>query len=165
MWQIREHFKEYSAQGRIAKFLLKSGLRVDDGEIECNGVSMSPLRIARELGVDRRTVNATVETIENSDELSTIFSNLKSTAFLKELVPKIDAGMIEIIPDDPHGVGILAGVTQKIADFDISVRQCITEDPEFVEEAKLYVITESSVPMKALDEIKEVGGVKSVVIY
>ncbi len=165
MFQIKKYFKEYSAQERIARFLLESGLRVENGDIKCNGVVMSPLRIARSLDVDRRTVNAAVKTIENSEELSTIYSNLQATAFLKDLAPKIDAGLIEIIPDDPHGVGILAGVTGKIADHDVSVRQCITEDPEFAEEAKLYIITESPVPMDAVDEIKNVDGVKSVVLY
>ncbi len=165
MWEIRKHFKEHSARERIAKFLLESGFSVKDGEIYCNGVKMSPLRIAREVGVDRRTVRATVDTIEESEELSTIFSNLKSTAFLKDVAPKIGAGMIEIIPEDPHGVGILTGVTEKISELDISVRQSITEDPDFVEEPKLYVITESSVPVDAVEDIREVDGVSSVVLY
>ncbi|MBS3781153.1 MAG: amino acid-binding ACT domain protein [Candidatus Thermoplasmatota archaeon] len=165
MWEIKEHFKDYSAQQRTAKFLLETGLNVKDGEIYCNGVKMSPSRIGRVLDVDRRTVGATVDTIENSDELSKIFSKLRATAFYKEIAKEIDAGLIEIIPDDPHTVGILAGVATKISEMDISIRQCITEDPEFTEEAKLYVITESPVPGDLVDDIKNVEGVESVVIH
>ncbi|MEF8873855.1 MAG: amino acid-binding ACT domain protein [Candidatus Thermoplasmatota archaeon] len=165
MWEIRKHFEDYSAQQRIAKFFLETGLSVKDGEIYCNGVKMSPSQIGRVLDVDRRTVGATVETIEDSEELSKIFSELKATAFFKEVARDIDAGLIEIIPEDPHGVGILAQVATKIADIGISIRQCITEDPEFTEEAKLYVITESSVPAEVVEDIKKVEGVESVVVY
>ncbi|MFO7793174.1 MAG: hypothetical protein R6W73_09415, partial [Candidatus Saliniplasma sp.] len=128
-------------------------------------VQMSSSRIGRVLDVDRRTVDATINTIQNNEELSKIFKNLKATAFFKDVAMDIDAGLIEIIPDDPHGIGILSGVTNKISELGISIRQCITEDPEFTEEAKLYVITESSVPMDAVDDIKKIEGVKSVVVY
>ncbi|MBS3816756.1 MAG: amino acid-binding ACT domain protein [Candidatus Thermoplasmatota archaeon] len=165
MWEIRKHFEDYSARQRTAKFFLETGLSVKEGEVYCNGVEMSPSRIGRVLDVDRRTVGATVKTIEDSEELSKIFSELKATAFFKEVARDIDAGLIEIIPEDPHGVGILAQVATKIADIGISIRQCITEDPEFTEEAKLYVITESSVPAEVVEDIKEVEGVESVVVY
>ncbi|MFP4051560.1 MAG: amino acid-binding ACT domain protein [Thermoplasmata archaeon] len=165
MLQIKEYFNKYSSQKKIAKFLLETGLSVRDGEIYCNGIQMSPLRISRVLNVDRRTVNSTIETIEDHEDLKKIFENLKATAFYGEVVKDIDAGMIEIVPTDPHGVGILAGVTSIIAEQSISVRQCITEDPEFAEEPKLLVITEDAIPMEILKEIREVDGVERVVLY
>ncbi len=165
MWEIKKHFKNYSAQQRTAKFFLESGLSVKDDNVYCNGVKMSSSRIGRVLDVDRRTVDATINTIQNNEELSKIFENLRATAFFKEVARDIDAGLIEIIPYDPHGVGILSGVTNKISEMEISIRQCITEDPEFTEEPKLYIITESSVPMDAVDDIKKVPGVKSVVVH
>ncbi len=165
MLEIKEYFSKYSSQKKIAKFLLETGLSVKDGEIYCNGIQMSPLRISRVLDVDRRTVNSTIETIEEHDDLNKIFKNLKATAFYGEVVKEIDAGMIEIVPTDPHGVGILAGVTSIIADHGVSVRQCITEDPEFTEEPKLFVITEDNIPMDTLEKIREVDGVERVVLY
>ncbi len=165
MWDIKKHFEDFSAQKRTAKFLLESGLSVENGEIYCNGVKMSPLRIGRVLGVDRRTVGATAKTIEENEELSELFSKLKATAFFREVAKDTDAGLIEIIPKDPQCIGILAGVSTKIADMGISIRQCITEDPELAEEAKLYIITESSVPGEGLDKIKDVEGVESVIVY
>jgi len=165
MWEIKKHFKDHSVQQQIVKFFLETGLSVKNGKIYCNEVEMSPSRIGRVLDVDRRTVGAAVNTIESSEKLSQIFSELKATAFLKDVARNIDAGLIEIIPDDPHGIGILAGVATKISDFGISIRQCITEDPEFTEEPKLYVITESPVPGDVVDDIKQEDGVESVIIY
>jgi len=165
MLEIKEHFPDHPAQKRVVKFFLESGLSVDNGQIQCNGVKMSPSRIGALLEVDRRSVGAAVETIEDSEELSRVFSKLKSTAFFKDVARELDAGLIEIIPEDPHGVGILAGVTKKISDIGISIRQCITEDPEFTEEAKLYVITESSIPGDVIEDIRDIEGVKSVILY
>ncbi len=165
MLPIREYFKNNPAQEKVAKFLLETGLSVKNGDIYCNGVKMSPARIGRTLDIDRRTVNKAIETIEKNEELNRIFQNLEATAFYGDVAPKIDAGMIEIIPDDPHGVGILAGVSEIIAELGLSIRQSITEDPEFTEEARLFVITESKVPMEAVEKINQVEGVKSVTIY
>ncbi len=165
MWEIKKHFRNYSAQQRTAKFFLESGLSVRDDNVYCNGVKMSSSRIGRVLDVDRRTVDATINTIQDDEELSNIFKNLRATAFFKEVARDIDAGLIEIIPDDPHWIGILSGVTSEISRLGISIRQCITEDPKLTEEPKLYIITESPIPMDAVDDIKGLPGVKSVVVY
>ena len=165
MFPIGDYFQNLESQKKVARFLLETGLRVEEGNIYCNGVKMSFSRIAKKLDMDRRTVKATIDTIESNEELELIFNNLKSTAFFDELAQNISAGLIVIVPTDPHKVGILAGVSSIIANIDISIRQCITEDPEFTEEPKLYIITESSVPMEAMEKIKKIQGVKSVTIY
>ncbi len=165
MKKIKEYFKDYSGQEKVVRFFIETGLSVKDNGVYCNGVKMSPSRIGRFLDIDRRTVVATVETIEGTPELRGIFKHLRATAFFKDIASDIDAGLIEIIPTDPHATGILTGVAKIIADLDISIRQSITEDPEFKEEAKLFVITESSVPMDAVKDIMKVEGVLSVTIY
>ncbi len=165
MKKVKEYFKEYSGQEKVAKFLIETGLSVVDGDVYCNGVKMSPSKIGRMLEVDRRTVTATVDTIENTPDLSEVFSHLKATAFFKDVAMNTDAGLIEVIPTDPHKTGILAGISKIISDLGISIRQSITEDPEFKEEPKLFVITESTVPMDAVDEMRNVEGVLSVTIF
>ncbi len=165
MKKIREYFKDYSGQEKVAIFFIDTGLSVKDDGIYCNGVLMSPSRIGRYLGIDRRTVLATVDTIRDNPDLKSIFSNLRATAFFKDVATDIDAGLIEIIPTDPNATGILTGVAKIIADLGLSIRQSITEDPDFKEEAKLYVITESPVPMEAVKDIMNVKGVLSVTIY
>ncbi len=165
MKRIKEYFKGYSGQDKVARFFIETGLSVKDNGVYCNGVQMSPSRIGRYLDIDRRTVVATIETIEENSELRDIFKHLRATAFFKDVASDIDAGLIEIIPTDPHTTGILTGVAKIIADLGISIRQSITEDPEFKEEAKLFVITESPVPMEAVQDIMKIKGVLSVTIY
>lgn len=166
MWQpIKKHFKEHPAQEKVARLLLETGLNVKNNKIYCNQIEIPPVRIAKVVGVDRRAVNATIDTIEKTPELNNVFSNLQSTAFLKNVAPAIGSGLIEIIPNDASDKGIVAQVTRIIADSKISVRQSITDDPEFCEQAKLYIITETKIPLKAVEKIKEIKSIKSITIY
>ncbi len=106
-----------------------------------------------------------MKTITKNIALCEVYSNLKATAFFKDVAPVIGAGLLEIIPRHASAIGIIAGVTQILADLKINIRQCITEDPQFSLHPKLFIITEKPIPMKALKKIKAVTGVKSVTAY
>ena len=58
--------------------------------------------------------------------------------------------VIEIVPSDAREPGILAHVAQVIAARGISIRQAIVDDPDLVEEPRLYVITESKTKLYAI---------------
>jgi hypothetical protein len=58
--------------------------------------------------------------------------------------------------------GIVATVTDRIAEADISIRQVISEDPEFTDEPKLYIITDESIPGDVLVSIRELSFVRRV---
>jgi hypothetical protein len=53
-------------------------------------------------------------------------------------------------------------VTTLIADWDISIRQTISEDPEFTDDPKLYVITDEPLPGDLLNELVAMEFVRSV---
>lgn len=165
MKKIKEYFREFTGQEKVARFLIETGLSVHEGNIYCNGVNISPSKLGRLLEVDRRTVSSTVDTIESNPELAGIFRHLRATAFFKEVAMNTDAGLIEVIPTDPHRTGILAGISEVIAGLGISIRQSITEDPEFMEAPRLFIITEEPVPMEAIEDMRNVEGVMSVTIY
>ncbi len=165
MWRIERYFEEYSSQKKVAKFLLETGLSVKDGEIYCNDILMSPLRISRVIDVDRRTVKATIDTIENNEFLRKVYGNLETTAFFGKVAQEIDAGLIEIVPTSAENSGLISEVTGILAKMDVVVRQCITQEIEFHEEPKVFIITDSSVPFEALKGIRNVESVKSVMIY
>jgi malate/lactate dehydrogenase len=63
--------------------------------------------------------------------------------------------LMEVIVTDPSKPGIIAGITKVLADLGVSVRQCVSEDPEFSEHAKLYIITEKPVPAKVIPKLSE----------
>jgi Predicted regulator of amino acid metabolism, contains ACT domain len=53
-------------------------------------------------------------------------------------------------------------VTSLIANYDISIRQVVSEDPEFTNEPALYVITDEELPGSLLVAIRELSYVRRV---
>lgn len=120
----------HPAQLRVALKALELGLSIRGGKRWCSDIELSVSAVARALGIDRRAVNAAIESIDNDKELSVIFSKLKPIASFKELAPLIGWGVIEIAPEDSRMPGILAGVSTKIAERGISIRQTMADDPD-----------------------------------
>jgi predicted regulator of amino acid metabolism with ACT domain len=63
---------------------------------------------------------------------------------------------------DAEESGIVARVTNEIAARDISIRQVISEDPEFTDEPVLYVITDGDLPGDLLNEVSELPFVRRI---
>lgn len=166
MWiEIKKYFSNYPAQEKVAKLLLQYGLSVKDGKIYCENIEVPALRIARALEIDRRVVNATVETITVNKELKNFFKNLHPIPFFRDLGKTMGWGVIEIIPEDPSMKGILARVAKIITDAGINIRQAITEDPDFSDNATLTIICENEIPAGLITKIRKATGVKKVILH
>ncbi len=166
MWQVlTDHFRRYPAQERVVRLLIQHGLRIHDGKICAGEIEIADTSLARAAGVDRRIVRSTVETIQADHRLAEVFSRFGPTLHLKDVAPAMDYGVIEIIPLDASRPGILSGVSKVIAEHGLSVRQAIVEDPDFMDEPRLFVITEERVPGTLLQPLQEVPGVKGVTVY
>lgn len=165
MWDLlTRYFQRFPAQTRVAQKLLTHGFAVREDGVYSGDVAISDTALARACKVDRRIINATLETIRHEPELLKVYSRLLPATLLKDAAPVMRWGVIEIVPSDAREPGILAHVAVVIAKRGISIRQAIVDDPDLVEEPRLYVITESPVPMDVIAEIREGRGVKSVVI-
>ena len=68
MWrQISERLEDYPGRQKVAKALVELGLSIKEGsKIYCGGIELSDVKIARHLGVDRRTVRDTAQLIWRS---------------------------------------------------------------------------------------------------
>lgn len=166
MWaDIAEHFQRTPAQLEVARTLLTHGFRVEEGQVYSGEVEISDAAIARAAGVDRRVVASTVETIAGEPQLQRVFANLRPVAHLKDVAPEMGWSSLEILVEDARQPGLLAQITEIIADESISIRQAIADDPDLVEDARLFVVTGSQVPMRLIPDIKEIDGVRSVVIH
>jgi predicted regulator of amino acid metabolism with ACT domain len=64
--------------------------------------------------------------------------------------------------DDETRHGIVAEVTKLLAEREISIRQIISEDPEFATDPKLYVVTDERLPGDLLVEVRELPYVRRV---
>lgn len=167
MWaQVEKEFSGNPAQLKVARVFYKYGLRAkENGDVLCGDIRVPHVQIAKEAGVDRRAVDSTVETIFENDFLTGIFSSLRPVPFLKGIARQLGLGLIEIIPTDATQKGIISEVTDVISDHGLSVRQSITDDPYFVAQPKLTVITGEPVGGDVVEELRELPSVDSLIVY
>ncbi|MEM3785740.1 MAG: amino acid-binding protein, partial [Candidatus Bathyarchaeia archaeon] len=151
---------------KVARVLVENGLSIKNGKIYLNEIEIPPTRIARVTGVDRRTVNETINTIRANRELRLIFEGLRPAGHsLKEIAKHLELGVVEITPVDARIPGILANSAMILAKNGLSIRQAIVDDPELSPEPKLTLIVEKKVPGELIPEFLKVKGVAKVSIY
>jgi predicted regulator of amino acid metabolism with ACT domain len=160
---IMEKFADSPSQQAVIRLLLERGFSVnDEGRVVSGGIEIPNTGIAREVDVDRRVVDATTDAILADDQLRRIFQNISAIPSLMDLAPVLDLSALAITVRDAEETGIVATVTGAIADRGISIRQTISEDPEFTDEPKLYVITDGEIPGDLLTEIRAMEFVHSI---
>ena len=106
MWrQISDRLKEYPGRQKVARALVEFGLSIREGtKIYCGGIELSDVKIARYLGVDRRTVRDTAQLISSDPLLKSVFERLKPAGpFLADVAKFLGYSVIEIYAD-PHTV-------------------------------------------------------------
>ena len=65
MWNmIKNQLQEYPERLKVARVLVENGLSIQNNKIFLNQIEIPPVRIGRAAGVDRRTVNETIKTIQ-----------------------------------------------------------------------------------------------------
>jgi hypothetical protein len=84
---------------------------------------------------------------------------------LREIAKHLGFGVVEITPDDPHSVGILAKASTLISEENISIRQAIVDDPELSPEPRLTLIAERQLPGDLIPKLLKVPGIAKVSIY
>lgn len=161
--EIMQKFEGSPSQQAVIRLLLERGFSVnDDGRVVSGGIEIPNTGIAREIDVDRRVVDSTTTAILEDEALRRIFQNISSIPSLMDLAPVLDLTVLAVAVRDAEESGIVATVTTAIADRGISIRQTISEDPEFTDEPRLYVITDEQLPGDLINEIREMPFVHSI---
>ncbi|UCD27007.1 MAG: amino acid-binding protein [Candidatus Bathyarchaeota archaeon] len=167
MWgQIERHFKDLPAQRRVAKLLFERGFQIrEDGKVVSGGIEIPHTQIAKEVSVERRAVDSTVQTILSKPELTRIYMNLRQVCSLQEVAREFNLGVIVFVPEDACQTGIIANVTQKILEMGLSIRQALAEDPTVSARPKLTLIIEGEIPPELISEIRKLPGTRSITVY
>jgi len=167
MWKrIQVLFETHPERLRVAEFLLKNGFAVRGNRIFVSEVEVPTLKVARAVGVDRRTVSETIRAIDRDRKVRTVFSKLESAGpSLRATAKQLGLGVVEITADNPNKVGILANASRVLAEHGISIRQALVDDPELNPDPKLTLIGDRVIPGKAIPLILKIPGVAKVSIY
>jgi predicted regulator of amino acid metabolism with ACT domain len=161
---LEDAFLRYPMRRKVAEILLKYGLRVDKNSgIFCADIGISPVKIARAVGVDRRVVLETAQMIAGVPELSGIFESLAPKAFISGVAKNLGFEVIEI-EAEPHAVGIVSKISAIIADARISIRQIVSDDPDIYPNPKLTIVLEKRLPGQALVKIRALKDIKRISI-
>jgi predicted regulator of amino acid metabolism with ACT domain len=167
MWNtIKKFLEEYPERLKIARVLVENGLSAKENKIYLNQIEVPPVRIARVAGVDRRTVNETLNVISANRELRLIFEGIRPAGHsLKEIAKPLNLGVVEITPVDAKTPGILANSAMVLTKAGLSIRQAIVDDPELSPEPKLTLIVEKKIPGELIPELLKINGVAKVAVY
>ncbi|MBZ6495692.1 MULTISPECIES: amino acid-binding protein [Natrinema] len=163
--EIMEKFEGSPSQQAVIRLLLERGFSVnDDGRVVSGGIEIPNTGIAREIGVDRRVVDSTTDVILDDPELRRIFQNISQVPSLMDLAPVLDLTVLSIEVIDAEQKGLVATVTGTLAEHGISIRQTISEDPEFTDEPRLYLITDEELPGEVITALRDLEFVRKIEI-
>lgn len=167
MWtEIIKKFSHFPAQEKVIRLLLERGFQINSkGQVVSGTIEIPHTQIAKEIGVDRRVVNATTNVILGDEKLRKVFQNLHSITFLKDVAPLLGLSVMTIIPQDAQKTGILGDVASLIAKQGISIRQAVTDDPYFTEDPKLTIITHVKASGDLINALMALPSVKSITVY
>ncbi|WP_207586613.1 amino acid-binding protein [Halomontanus rarus] len=161
--EIMEKFEGSPSQQAVIRLLLERGFSVnDEGRVVSGGIEIPNTGIAREIDVDRRVVDSTTGAVLEDDELRRIFQNISQVPSLMDLAPVLDLTVLSVEVADAEAEGIVAAVTGVLADHGVSIRQTISEDPEFTDEPRLYLITDEDLPGELITEIRDLEFVRKI---
>jgi len=166
MWsKLERYFDGRPNKKRVARFLLKYGLKVTDGaRVKCGDIEVPYTKISEALNTDKRVVKETAVMILKTPELRELFTRLEPTFCLKHAGRYLGYGVVEI-ETEPRVVGMLARVASKIAERGINIVQVVAEDFGLSPGGKLVIVTEKPIPGDLVNEISRLEGVKKVTIY
>ena len=167
MWnKIKIQLNQYPERLKVARVLIENGLSTKSGKIYLNQIEIPPVRIARVSGVDRRTVNETLNTIKDNSELRMIFEEIRPAGHsLKEIAKHLNLGVLEITPVNAKSSGILSNTATTLNNAGLSIRQAIVDDPELSPEPKLTLIVEKKIPGELIPDFLKIPGVAKVSVY
>ena len=164
MWnKIRAQLQDYPERLKVALLLVENGLSIQDDKIFLNQIEIPPIRIARVAGVDRRTVNETLNSITANPDLKLIFEEIRPAGHsLKEIAKHLNLGVLEITPVNAKSPGILSNAAMILNRAGLSIRQAIVDDPELSPEPKLTLIVEKKIPGELIPELLNIPGIAKV---
>ncbi|MFP4530805.1 MAG: amino acid-binding protein [Halodesulfurarchaeum sp.] len=162
---IMEKFEGSPGQQAVVRLLLERGFSVnEEGRVVSGSIEIPNTQVAEEVGVDRRVVDTTTDAILADPELERIFRNISQIPSLMDLAPLLDLTVLTIAVRSAGESGIIATITSRLADRGITIRQAVSEDPEFTDEPRLHIITEQQVPGELLTELSDLEFVRSIEI-
>ncbi len=166
MWaEILATFDDSPSQAKVIRFLLENGFGITrEGRISVNNILVPSTQIAKEVGVDRRVVDATAQRILGMDRFATIFLNMRATPDISEIAEMLSLSVITIIPKDATEHGIIGAAVRVLDAHRVGIRQIFVTDSHLSESPKLVIIAEDAIAPEVLRELRDLEQVRRIIL-
>ncbi len=161
---VREYFRNYPARKKVAELLVNNGISIRDSKPYLGDIEISVNAIARAAGVNRKIVYHTIEYIEKTYELRSIFERLTPILNLQNVAPVMGWEVIDIKFKKGKFGCALETLTKVLSEKTCEIRQIIGER-ELLEENRVLIIVEKPLKMDTIAEIKNIESVESIMIH
>mgnify|MGYP000509966497 CR=1 FL=1 len=169
LWNvIQSKFGRAEKKLRVVKAFLKYGFKLKKEKnkisIYLDKVKISYSALANALEVDRRVVAETVKNIAEDNFLREFFEKLEPAGASLRGVSRLLGYRCLVVETYEDRPGILASVATALAKRNINILQVIADDPNIIENPKLYVIVSGEVPGDVVNEILQNKVIKNITI-
>ena len=161
---VREYFKNFPARKKVAEILVNHGISIRNSRLYLGDVEISVNAIARAAGVNRKIVYYTIEYIEKTYELRSIFERLEPLSSLSNVAPILGWEVLEIHFKKGKFGCSLEKISKILSEKACEIRQIVGER-EIINSNKLSIIIEKPIKMSTIEEIRKIEGVESIVIH
>lgn len=166
MWQqILGLFSDSPSQQKVVRFFLENGFGISpEGKPVVNAVELSASALARAISVDRRVVDTTIKRICGMEDLEPVFTRLRVTPDFTDVAKHLGLSVVTVFPKNAGAKNIISSATAVIAKYDLPLRQIFVTDAYAVEKPRLVIIIDGVIPAEALQELRNLPAVDSIVI-
>ncbi len=161
---VREYFKNFPARKKVAEILVNNGISVKNSKLFIGNVEISINAVAKAAGVNRKIVYHTIEYIEKTYELKSIFESLRPNLSLEQVAPLMGWEAIEIKFRKGKFGCSLEKITKILSEKACEIRQIIGER-ELLDSNRLVIIVDRPVKMETIAEIRNIEDVETIVIH
>ena len=160
---LDEYFKEFPARKKVVETLYNYGLSIKEGKIFLGEMEVPISVIARYANVNRKIVYHTIEFIQKDYALRSIMERLSPEVNLSTVAPLMGWEVIEVVTPAGQFGCIMTELLRILSSQSCSIRQVIAMDaPEG--QGKIQIIMEGSIPVDALEMVRDIEGVNSITI-
>ncbi len=163
LYIIREYFKNYPARKKVAEILANNGIRIENSRLFLGDVEISINAIARAAGVNRKIVYHTIEYIEKTYELKSIFERMTPHLNLENVAPIMGWEVLEITFKKGKFGCSLEKIAKILRERACEIKEIIGER-EIGESNRLVIIIENPLKMDTISAIKNIESVESIII-
>ena len=144
--------------------MVRHGISVRNSRLYIGDVDVPVNSVAQVAGVNRKIVYHTIEYIEKTYELKSIFERLEPIPSLSKMAPVMGWEVLEIELKKPNYGCILEKIFRILSEKSCEIRQIVGEK-ELTERSRITLVLEKPVDLEVVGEIRSIEGVDSITIH